>query len=151
MSVTEQQARALAFLATHARPKGAPQWQETDVMAALRRVAHLDLHMVAMACLRAAGDPTCHTPSPIGNPASLAWVERLAAPAETRRPTPPKAGEACWTCGRRMSTDPACCDRPELRGQTRPGDAETQAARLRALLVSTRGHAIDAPATQAGE
>lgn len=99
MPVTQQEARAIAFLAHNRRATlhGATNWDEAGIIAALAKVAQLDLADVTMAAMRAAADRTLETPGAIGNPSSPCWRERVQA--ETGAPRRDfDRGTHCGTC-----------------------------------------------------
>lgn len=98
MPVTKPQAEMLATLATAARPHGAPRWDAPGVMAALAKVAHLELAEVMMAVGRAARDRDLDTPAAIGNPAAPCWIER---PVERWMPDKTTPEGRCGICGNR--------------------------------------------------
>ena len=94
MPVTDQDARALAYLAARMRPHGARRWDEAGIVAAIGKVKHLSLADVALAVTRAADDRTLETPAPIGNVRSTCWRER-----STDRPAEHKPFVREHTCG----------------------------------------------------
>ena len=100
MPITDQQIRALAFLAAAARPHGARRWDEPGIAAAITRVRHLHLPDVALAVIRAADDRTLDTPGAIANPTASCWRERA-----TDRP---------FTVGPRVEPQDRCsvCSQP---------------------------------------
>ncbi|HEY9352594.1 MAG TPA: hypothetical protein VIP28_05060 [Nocardioides sp.] len=96
MPVTDQDARALAYLAARMRPHGARRWDEAGIIAAIGKVKHIALADVALAVVRAADDRTLETPAPIGNLRSTCWRERNAnRPAEHK---PYVREDTCGTC-----------------------------------------------------
>lgn len=99
MSVNEQQARALAFLATSCRPHGASRWDEAGVLAAIAKVKHLALADVMLAVARAADDRELKTPGAIGNTTAPCWRER-----DSNRPAPREPFDPDLFCG--------ICNRP---------------------------------------
>ena len=97
MPVTDQDARALAYLAARMRPHGARRWDEAGIVAAIGKVKHLALADVALAVARAADDRSLETPAPIGNVRSTCWRERNPdRPAEHK---PYVAERTCDICG----------------------------------------------------
>lgn len=94
MPVTDQEARALAYLAARMRPYGARRWDEPGIIAAIAKVKHLELAEVTLAVARAADDRDLETPAPIGNMRSSCWRER-----NTNRPAEHKPFVREHTCG----------------------------------------------------
>lgn len=97
MTVTDQQLRALAFLAPACRPNGAKRWDSAGVMAALEKVRDRSLPEVVMAVVRAAADRNVDTPGVIPS-AGTHWQETAAVRAYVPDSAP--AGVRCTTCGR---------------------------------------------------
>lgn len=85
MTVTEQQARALTFLAMACRPTGAPRWDEAGVFANIMKVADRGIGTVTIAVVQAAEDRTAATPGVIPKPGKH-WRTPEAAPVEERHP-----------------------------------------------------------------
>ena len=54
MPVTDQQARAIAYLATHARPHGARHWDEPGLLAAIKRISTWNLAEATIEVITAA-------------------------------------------------------------------------------------------------
>lgn len=137
MPVTDQQARALAFLAAAARPSGARRWDEPGIVAAIAKVKHLHLADVALAAMRAADDRTLETPGAIGNPASSCWRERNA---DRPRASVRSAGPWCKSCGdtkdEHSAGDHKFEERVEAAVDTAhlPEDLATELAKTRAVL-----------------
>lgn len=131
MPLTKPQAEALTMLAIAARPSGARRWDGPGVIAALAKVAHLDLANVVMATMRAAADRNIETPGVIANTSSSCWRERVG---ERTGAQPPKREEACLTCGRYL--DACTCGERRTRPHQQPDPATTaeHIARLRAQL-----------------
>lgn len=119
MTATDQQLRALAFLAKACRPNGARRWDEAGIMAALAKVADRSLAEVVLATVRAAADRDCETPGVIPTAGSH-W--RSAAVEVGPTPTPPKFRSES---GPKLSTE-------EYAGH---------AAKARALIQHTSGPA----------
>lgn len=65
MPVTEQQARAITFLALAARPRHAPKWDEAGVYANVMKCADRDVGIVAIAVIQAAQDRSAVNPGVI--------------------------------------------------------------------------------------
>lgn len=97
MPVTDQDARALAYLAARMRPHGARRWDEAGIVAAIGKVKHLALADVALAVTRAADDRTLETPAPIGNVRSTCWRERNPDRPVEHKPYVPQ--RTCDICG----------------------------------------------------
>lgn len=97
MPVTDQDARALAYLATRIRPYGARRWDEPGILAAIAKVKTLNLADVALAVVHAADDRSLETPAAIGNPKSPCWRERNPDRPAERKPYVPQ--QTCDICG----------------------------------------------------
>ncbi len=97
MTVTPEQARMLTTLIVACRPNGAPRWDEPGVMAAIKRVSHLDLPDVMRAASRAAEDLTSQTPAVIAALTSHHWRDR-DRPAQPAR-EPFDRSTFCGICG----------------------------------------------------
>lgn len=110
MPVTEQQARAITFLAMAARPTGAPRWDEGGVYANVMKVADRAVGAVTIAVIQAAEDRNAQSPGviPTNGPH---WRDPAAAPAEER----PRF-DAMRTCSVCSLTREAC----ELRWANDP-------------------------------
>lgn len=83
----------MAFLAKRVRPSGAPRWDEPGIVKAIRdKCADWKLDMAIQHVMAHARDPKAKTPFAIRGPAPH---------LEPEKPTnrPPKADEACRTCG----------------------------------------------------
>lgn len=94
MSVTDQDARALAYLARRIRTEAnAPTWDEAGTEAAIAKLIGRDLHPAAERVIRHAADPEARTPAAIHRPF-------LPEPPGPKPPSPPKPHEACTTCGK---------------------------------------------------
>jgi hypothetical protein len=97
--ISDQQVRALAFLAADARPHGARRWDQAEIIAAVEKIRHLRLVDVGLALLRCADDRDANSPFAITNLKSPHWRERdtsWQAPIE-----PFDRAETCGTCGQR--------------------------------------------------
>lgn len=132
MPVTRDQAQMLAALACAARPYGAAQWDPAGVVAAVSKVAGLELADVAMATMRAAADRDLKTPGAIGNTATSAWRERVTETPVHRTEHEPSCGICGFTrseCRRRWEADHDF----EPIGEVRVGDATAGRARLREM------------------
>lgn len=87
MSVSEQQARAIAFLAAAARPHGARRWDEAGIYANIMKVADRSLATVTIAVMQAAEDRNAQSPGVIPT-AGPHWRAPEQAPAEVRELRP---------------------------------------------------------------
>lgn len=101
MPVTEQQARAIAFLAAAARPHGASKWDEAGVYANVMKVADRSLASVVIGAMQAAEDRGAHSPGVIPT-AGPHWRDPGSAPAP-RSPFDPAV--TCGICG---LSEPLC-------------------------------------------
>jgi hypothetical protein len=134
-------AEALATVAIACRPTGAPRWDAAGILAALRKVHHLEAGEVAATVVRAACDPSLDTPAAIGNLAAPCWRPATPNP-HTGRPHPPRADQACFHCGNwthKCQCDGGPTPRPTTP-RTRPADnPQTQAiiANIRTQLAGT--------------
>lgn len=98
MPVTDQQARAIAFLASAVRPHRAATWDEAGIVANIAKVRDRELATVALAVIRAAADREAKSPGviPTNGPH---WNERLAEPKW--QPTILAPNERCSVCSLR--------------------------------------------------
>jgi hypothetical protein len=97
MPVTDQQARAIAFLACAVRPHGASKWDEAGVLANVLKVRDRSLSSVVIATMQAAEDRNANSPGVLPT-AGPHWRNPESAP----RP-PLNTWEAdliCTTCSR---------------------------------------------------
>ena len=114
MTITDQQIRAITFLAASARPSEARRWNEAGIIAAIEKVRARSLYEVTVAVMRAANDRNADTPGVIPT-AGPHW----RAEADDDVPVIERFDPAT-TCG--------ICGKPEWRcGQIR-GDHEFEAA-----------------------
>lgn len=100
MPVTEQQARAITFLAVAARPHGATRWDEAGVFANVMKCADRELSTVTIAVMQAAQDRNAASPGVIPT-AGPHW--RPPVPGQT--PTPLNTYDpatCCDICTRRF-------------------------------------------------
>ncbi|MBA3782856.1 MAG: hypothetical protein H0X12_13520 [Nocardioides sp.] len=127
MPVTEQQARAIAFLAVSARPHGATRWDEAGVYANVLKVADRSLGSVVIATMQAAEDRKAQSPGVI--PASGPhWRNPESAPSSQRTPYDPMT--FCGTCGK---PEHGATDHPFVSvGHTRAATTEPRIDALRA-------------------
>lgn len=98
MPVTDQQARALAFIASAVRPHRASTWDEAGIVANIAKVRDRDLAAVALAVIRAASDREAKSPGviPTNGPH---WSERLVEPKW--EPNILSRDERCSVCSQR--------------------------------------------------
>lgn len=113
--LTPADARALAWLAKRVRQEtsGCAPWDEPGIMAELRRCEGHSVAVTVERVIRHAADPTAQTPGAIRRPF-------LPEVPTSGPPRPPRAGEHCRTCGKRLTA--TCCDNPTTRprGRTTP-------------------------------
>lgn len=95
MTISEQQIRALTYIAIACRPDRAPTWDETGTAAAITRVRERTLPEVALAVIRAASDRDCINPGVIPSNGSH-WQEQLKPPKWTPELLEPV--ERCSVC-----------------------------------------------------
>lgn len=96
MPVTEQQARAIAFLAASVRPTGAARWDEAGVFANVMKVADRQLSTVVIAVIQAAEDRKAQNPGVIPTRGPHWRTPESAPRAETQ---PYSADKFCHVCG----------------------------------------------------
>lgn len=96
MPVTEQQARAIAFLAAKARPHGAIRWDEAGIYANVMKVADKQLSTVVIAVMQAAEDRNAVSPGVIPTTGPH-WRNPESAPVVHRGPY--DASTTCGICG----------------------------------------------------
>lgn len=107
MPLSDQDIRALTYLAGRCRPPHAPRWDEAGIAAAIAKVRHLHLADVALATIRAADDASARNPGVIANTQSPNWRER-----GTSRPAPREPYDRTSFCG--------TCGQPESRCTANP-------------------------------
>lgn len=135
MPVTDDQARAIAYLAAACRPGNAPHWEAPGILAAIQRVKDRKLAEVVHAFIRAAEDPTARTPNVIVTNPDY-WREKSP---HRELAHPPKSAEACDTCGRHERSCVCPADERRRRESVPPTPAWSQArAELRAHEEETR-------------
>ncbi len=100
MPVTDQQARALAFLAAAARPHGASRWDEAGIVANILKVRDRSLAGVAIAVRQAAEDRKAMSPGVIPSEGPH-WRDPGQAPAKTE-PNTFDPASCCDVCSVRM-------------------------------------------------
>lgn len=127
MTLTHQDARALAYLARRLRADAnLPPWDEHGTFSVIAKHVGSNLDSIAERVIRHALDRHARTPGAINRP----W----SPPATSERPArPPRPTEACKTCGRRMHAADAVCDEPTLRpvGKSAPTVTYLEARRAR--------------------
>lgn len=97
MPVTDQQLRAIAFLAAACRPHGSKAWDKAGILANITKVRDRSLGSVIIAAVQAAEDRNAVTPGVIPS-AGPHWRTPDAAPVtEADRIDP---GEHCAGCGK---------------------------------------------------
>lgn len=95
MTVTDQQIRAITFLAKASRPNGARRWDEAGIAAAVEQVRDRSLPEVILATIRAAADRDVDTPGVIPTNGSH-WAESAAVRPYT--PDTHPTADRCSTC-----------------------------------------------------
>ncbi len=141
MPIDKPTAEALAVVAIASRPPGATRWDAAGILAALRKVHHLEAGEVAATVVRAACDPSLDTPAAIGNLAAPCWRPANPSPSNST-PHPPRADQACFHCGQ-WQTRCLCDGGPTPRPTTphpRPAnspDLQAKIAAIRAQLAGT--------------
>jgi hypothetical protein len=105
MPLTDQDIRALTYLAGRCRPTGAPQWDEAGIFAAIAKVRNMHLADVALAVIRAADDAGAKTPGVIANTSAPNWQERAINRPVPREPWDP--AKFCHVCGKSSHAGPS--------------------------------------------
>lgn len=115
MTVTDQQIRAIAFLAAASRPSGARRWNEAGIIAAVDKVRSRSLAEVVMAVIRAAADRNAETPGviPSAGPHWRNWDDDGEQQVIERY-------DPATTCG--------ICGKPDWRCRQARGDHEFEPA-----------------------
>ena len=130
MPVTKDQAHMLAALAVACRPYGAPTWDAPGVVAAIAKVGNLALPDVAMACIRAATDPTAKSPAVISATNSQHWREKTQQVSPRNVP----ARHRCNDCGQAEDAPIHRDDHEFEQHRTAPaGATTTRVDQLRAI------------------
>ncbi|WP_235738972.1 hypothetical protein [Nocardioides alcanivorans] len=112
MPVTDQDARALAYLAIRLRVEtNATTWDEAGTLAATQQLVGRGLHPSIERVARHAADPQARTPAAIHRP----FLPDAPGP---EAPSNPKPHEACTTCGRHI--DRCICEQPSRRKDHAP-------------------------------
>lgn len=107
MPVTDQDARALAYLAQRLRAEAnATCWDEAGTLAVVSKLIGRDLAPSIERVTRHAADPEARTPAAIHRP----FVPEASGP---KPPANPTAETACRTCGKHV--DRCGCDNPTKR------------------------------------
>ncbi len=143
MPITEQELRAIAYLALRVRKStsGAGDWNEMGLMSNLRKIQNRNLHMTIEHVLRHAADAKAK------NPGVLLGSFTPDAPTSAGPPHPPKREETCRVPGHEGYRRDHCggCHADALAGDpaptaTRPADPTTKDAALaecRAAVATT--------------
>jgi hypothetical protein len=97
MPVTDQQARAIAFLACAVRPHGASKWDEAGVLANVLKVRDRSLSSVVIATMQAAEDRNAQSPGVLPT-AGPHWRNPETAPRIVLNTW--DANAICTTCSR---------------------------------------------------
>ena len=114
MPVTDQQARAIAFLAASVRPHGASRWDEGGIYANVMKVADRQLSTVVIAVMQAAEDRGALSPGVIPTTGPH-WRDPGSAPKPATRPW--SAAEFCHVCGQAVDAHRASDHAPESAGE----------------------------------
>jgi hypothetical protein len=96
--LTDQQIRAIAFLAAAARPHGARRWNEAGIIAAIDKVRSRSLVEVTVAVMRAADDRGADTPGVIPT-AGPHWRSSTDDATEGVLPQRYDPNTTCGICG----------------------------------------------------
>lgn len=133
MSLNDQDARALAYLARRLREetRGANTWDERGALSVISKLAGQDLAIIAERVIRHSCDTNAETPGAITRP----FVP--AAPSEGP-PRAPRPDEACRICGRFLHAPDAICDTPARRPAPKPDDVTSRVAALRHNVAPLR-------------
>lgn len=141
MPIDKPTAEALAVVAIASRPAGATRWDAAGILAALRKVHHLEAGEVAATVVDAARDPSLDTPAAIGNTSAPCWRPAHTSPSSST-PHPPRADQACFHCGNwthKCQCDGGPTPRPTTP-RTRPADSpdlQAKIAAIRAQVTAT--------------
>lgn len=108
MTVTEQQARAVAFLLHEIRP----DWGVASLLSLIGKHQPQDLGALTIAAVTKALEPTCQTPAPIFHPGPH-WPVKARAALPKPEPCPDHIGEAAHNC--------RCCH-ADVKAGLRPAD-----------------------------
>ena len=137
MTVTDQEIRALTFLAKACRPTGAARWDEAGTVAAIAKVRDRQLATVAMAVIRAAADRDVESPGVIPTNGSH-WAESAAVASYIPNVIPP--AERCGICNKARAkcvSDPRHADDDHVfdDGRRNEFDVPRVVADLKAQVV----------------
>ena len=140
MPIDKPTAEALAVVAIASRPAGATRWDAAGILAALRKVHHLEAGEVAATVVRAACDPSLDTPAAIGNTSAPCWRPAHTT-SSSSTPRSPRADQACFLCGQ-WQTRCLCDGGPTPRPTTphpRPADSPDLQAKIAAIRAQLAG------------
>ena len=133
--------RSLAVVAIASRPAGATRWDAAGILAALRKVHHLEAGEVAATVVDAACDPSLDTPAAIGNTSAPLLearphhLEQLDAAPATSRPSLFPCGN--WThAASATAAQPHAQPPPHPRPADSP-DLQAKIAAIRAQVTAT--------------
>lgn len=138
MTTTEQDARALTYLARRIRQEtyGAREWDEAGIWAEIKTLIGQNLPLTIERVTRHAADPDAKTPGAIRRP--------FVPEAPTReRPRPPKRHEECPTHPGHHATGCSGCAADRLAGDATEApnvrrNATSKANEARAALAAAR-------------
>lgn len=129
MPVTEQDARAIAYLAARIRTEtGGTRWDQPGIDAIVGKYVGRSLVAAVERVTRHAADPEAKTPGAILRPFVPAGV------AIDTPPQPPRKHEACRVCGRHVES--CLCERPATRA---PEPSTRHAEHIAAARRQLRG------------
>lgn len=95
MPLTDQDIRAITYLAARCRAADAPRWDEAGIFAAIAKVRHLNITDVVMAAIQGADDEKAITPGVISNTSSPNWQVRPVRPQPIAPYDPATACDVC--------------------------------------------------------
>lgn len=126
MPVTDQDARALAYLARRIRQDAdAPRWDQAGIDATITKLVGRGLVSSIERVTRHAADPKAQTPGAILRP----FVPEATVDGP---PQPPRVGEHCHTCGRHL--DHCVCGERQARPPRRSEHVTDHAEAIRQQL-----------------
>lgn len=108
MTITDQQARAVAFLLHELRP----DWGVVSLLSLIGKHQPKDLGALVIAATTKALEPSCKTPAPIFQGGNH-WIARAQASLPKPEPCPEHIGEAAHNC--------RCCQ-ADVKAGIRPAD-----------------------------
>lgn len=108
LTITEQQARAIAYLLHEIRP----DWGIASLVSLIDKHRPHDVGALTIAAMTKAMEPTCKTPAPIFIPGPH-WPEKARKALPKPPPCPDHIGEAAPTC--------RCCQ-ADVKAGLRPQD-----------------------------